>query len=167
MNYANILSAINETEGFFYEPVTGKLYRIAEVATAREKDDRLTAKSITFKGKQRQSTHVIFFLMTGRFPNPGMLIDHIDRDPSNNCWNNLREATPAQNMYNKAPPGRWNAADEDLVVGVNKVGNRYRVQINMTSFGTYATSAEANAIAAEKRKELHGAFLYRPSIRRV
>ena len=40
--------------------------------------------------------------MTGKWPVEEM--DHIDRDPSNDCWSNLREASSSLNKRNQ---GRW------------------------------------------------------------
>lgn len=158
---AQVVDYINDdNEGYFYHSVTGRLYRITEVATSREKEDRAASKSITFHGKQRQSTHLIFFLMTGRFPLDNMVVDHKDRNPYNNEWSNLREATYAQNMYNKGGVGRYVNTELSMVRGVSKIGNRFRVIINGQSFGSYTTLEEANQVASIKRKELQGEFAY-------
>lgn len=158
---ANIVDFIcKDNAGFFYNSGTGRLYRVTEIATSREKEGRIASKSITFHGKQRPSTHLIFFLMTGRFPTEGMVIDHKDRNPDNNEWENLREATHAQNMYNKGDPGRHVNTELDLARGVSKIGNRFRVILNGQSFGSYETLEEANRIARVKRQELQGEFAY-------
>jgi hypothetical protein len=68
----------------------------------------------------------VFAWYTGRWPDDGMQIDHIDRNPFNHQVWNLREVTPAQNNANRGPyrkrkvqtkptrtgvgTGRWRAA---------------------------------------------------------
>lgn len=149
-----------DNEGLFYNKETGRLYRIQEMTTTRDKGDRIAPRSITFQGKQNQATRIIFYLVMGRWPAEGMVIDHRDCDVNNNRWNNLREATYAQNMYNKTPPGRWVNADEGFVRGVSKIGNRYRVLLNGILFGSFATKEEANVVANEQRRLLHGEFTH-------
>ncbi len=48
-----------------------------------------------------------WFYMTGQWPQH--MIDHVDRDKSNNAWSNLREATRSQNAMNQNATGvYWN-----------------------------------------------------------
>lgn len=148
----------DDNEGYIYNKLTGKMYKVREINCIRDKDDCWRPKSLTFHGKQRQSTHIMFYLVHGRFPDPDKLIDHKDRDPSNNEWDNLREATHAQNMYNKGLPGRHVNLHLPFERGVSKIGNRFRVQINNIAFGAYDTIEEANAVALKMRIELQGEF---------
>lgn len=53
---------------------------------------------IRIDGKLYNSSRLAWLYMTGSWPKN--FIDHIDRDPWNGKWSNLREATPNQNMYN-------------------------------------------------------------------
>lgn len=164
-----IVSYINDdNEGYIYNKLTGKMYKVREINCVRTKEDRIRPKSLTFHGKQRQSTHIMFYLIEGRFPDEDKLVDHKDRDTENNEWTNLREATHAQNMYNKGLPGRYVNNHLPFERGVSKIGNRFRVQINSTAFGAYDTIEEANAIARKMRRELQGEFACRDEIvRRV
>jgi len=50
-------------------------------------------------GYQYRLHRIIWFWMTGKWPKE--VIDHKDRDKTNNKWNNLREATQSQNSLNK------------------------------------------------------------------
>ncbi len=59
---------------------------------------------------------VAFLLMTGEWPEPGLHVDHINREPSDNRWENLRLTTPRQNALNnsatnilKLSDGSWRA----------------------------------------------------------
>lgn len=45
-------------------------------------------------------SHVIWKLMTGEDVPSSLCVDHRDRDPSNNKWDNLRLATFGQNTHN-------------------------------------------------------------------
>lgn len=149
---------LDETDGLYYDKTTGKLYRVKEVPTTRDSGDAIKARSIYFKGSQKQATHIMFRLITGKWPRTGMLIDHIDGNPYNNEWSNLREATPAQNMYNKQSNGRWIKDCEDLEMGVCKNGNKFSVNINRIYFGHFETKELANEVAKRERKRLQGPY---------
>lgn len=56
--------------------------------------------TIEYFGKATPATHVIWYWMTGKFPERGLVIDHVDRDPSNNRWRNLRKCTIRENCQN-------------------------------------------------------------------
>ena len=49
-----------------------------------------------------QASHLAYFYLTGKLPIA--VIDHIDRDTSNNSWNNLRAASIAENSHNRKVP---------------------------------------------------------------
>lgn len=49
--------------------------------------------------KRYSASRLIFFYETGAWPKNEM--DHIDRNPSNNQWNNLREVSSSQNKFNQ------------------------------------------------------------------
>lgn len=45
------------------------------------------------------ATHLIWLIVTGSWPTG--VVDHRDTNPSNNKWDNLRDATRPQNGYNR------------------------------------------------------------------
>jgi hypothetical protein len=54
---------------------------------------------ISFKKVTYSAHRIAWFLMTGE--QPPKVIDHIDTDPANNKWNNLRESNQSLNCLNK------------------------------------------------------------------
>lgn len=59
-------------------------------------------RTIRIDGVAYYASRLACLWMLGRWPDEEM--DHIDRDPSNDRWNNLREADSSLNKRNQ---GRW------------------------------------------------------------
>jgi hypothetical protein len=59
-------------------------------------------RKIRIRGRAYYSGRLAWFYMTGEWPEE---VDHKDRDPSNDRWSNLREATSSQNKYNRNDDG--------------------------------------------------------------
>lgn len=78
---------------------------------------------IKIDGKNYLSGRLAWFYMTGNWPFPE--IDHIDRNPSNDKWSNLREASRVQQNINRDSYNKLG------VKGVEKIGNRYRASIKI------------------------------------
>lgn len=55
-------------------------------------------RTISIHGIKYSAHRLIWFYVTGKFPR--LSIDHIDGNPSNNSWNNLREADHTGNSAN-------------------------------------------------------------------
>lgn len=107
---------------------------------------------------QRVRAHrLAWLIMTGEQPPPE--IGHRDRNPANNRWRNLREATRSQNNANsktkstntsgfrgvsRHQDGRWYAY-------ANFEGKRHYL-------GLHDTAEQAAEVAAAKRLELHQEF---------
>ena len=150
-----------------YDPVTG-------VLTWRHREDVLPRVNKRFVGKPAgcpdgqygyisvrlrdrlyQAHRLIWFYVTGQWPTA--VIDHIDGNPANNAWDNLREATRAENNRNRMRrrhglkgvtiehrTGRWMA---QIMLGKK---NHY--------LGTFDTEEAAHAAYIEASKRLHGEF---------
>lgn len=87
-------------------------------------------------GKAELVHRIAWVLMTGE--SPPKCIDHIDRDPTNNRWSNLRAVTMTQNQGNRsATKGR------QLPTGVREAGNKYVARMTQAGksihLGTYRT----------------------------
>ena len=85
-------------------------------------------------------------------------IDHIDGNPLNNRFSNLRASTKAQNCANQ----RLRDSNTTGVKGVIMIKGRFRAQImvnfKMHSLGTFATLEEAAKARYDGAVRLHGAF---------
>ena len=54
---------------------------------------------VRFKGKNYIHSRMVYYFMTGVYPE--LSIDHIDRNPANDCIWNLRTATIEQQIHNR------------------------------------------------------------------
>ncbi len=141
-------------DGFYYEPETGRLFKIQEIPVVREDtDDKARSTRRLCLGSFRLCTHIIFFIMTGRWPE---LIDHKNNDPWDNSWKNIREATKQQNAQNRQ------RIDPDRQPGVEVTpSGSYRVKCQGIHIGTFYDLEEANECAIRAREEAYGEFAYR------
>jgi len=92
-------------------------------------------------------------LLLGRAPE-GYLIDHIDRNPSNNSRSNLRFVTPLESIKNTKTE-----LERKLPLGVIKVGVKYVARVKtkgaMKHVGTFRTiEGAANAVLSFKEEEI-------------
>lgn len=91
---------------------------------------------------------------------PGMDIDHIDGNKSNNRIENLREITHSQNLMN----AKINKNSKTGVKGVyfSKKAKKYQTQLVIngknTYLGTYSTLEEAEKVMKEAREKYHGEY---------
>lgn len=110
--------------------------------------------SIKIGGKAYKAHRLAWLYMTGNWPEE---IDHRDRDPSNNRWENLREATHAENCRNRIYSNSTGAT------GVSRERNgRFRARIKKDGIriflGIFDTPDEAHAVVMAAKKKMHGEF---------
>jgi hypothetical protein len=153
------LSQSRLRELLHYNPRTGVFtwrvthgYRAIRGQFAGSSDTR-GYNRIQINGVKYRSSHLAFTLMTGRWPTK--LIDHINRDTSDDRWRNLREATPIQNQANatirkgKTVPLKgvtWNTNKQCYIAQI-KINNR---QIHLGNFNNSQQAHTAYIIAARK-----------------
>lgn len=108
-------------------------------------------------GKTLKRSRVVFFMTSGRWPEPG--VDHINGDSLDDRPANLRECDQSQNTANS----RDKIRRVDLPRGVyrTKQGRfmaRLTVHGSSKSLGTFDTPAEALSIYTAARKEAFHEF---------
>lgn len=110
---------------------------------------------VNIRGEMHYAHRIAFVLMTGKWPERH--VDHIDGDPSNNRWANLREATPSQNLANSFRPNKTSS-----LKGVSRSRDRWRATISIDGkarhIGVFATKDEAHAAYVDVAKKIFGEF---------
>lgn len=130
-----------------YDPDTGICIRISTGRVVNGADSK-KYKRILIDGKVYLLHRIIWRLVTGVDPKEN-IIDHIDRDKTNNAWVNLRMTGHSENAFNTS--GR---STTKIIKGVqNHKGNKYRATIfyegKRRHLGLYDTVQEA----AEARRK--------------
>jgi HNH endonuclease len=125
--------------------------RTGDIAGRRKKSGRI---DVGIDGSLYVATRIIFKMVTGR--DPVAQIDHIDMDPSNNRWGNLRQASHAQNQANTV------ARSASRLKGAYKAGKRFTAAITVdgvtTYLGCFKTAEEAHECWWRETLALRGAY---------
>lgn len=142
-----------------YEPDTGLFYWIAERPGQRRLGNVAGHKSdlgyvkILIRPTNVSAHRLAWAFMTGKWPTHE--IDHINGERHDNRFDNLRQATRAQNCQNKRLRGNGAAG----LPGAHVRGNRYTAIIDANGvrhrLGTFSTAEEASAVYLEARRRLH------------
>lgn len=146
-----------------YEPETGEFHWL--VNKGNVKAGRLAGKRasngywrIKADGKDYPAHRLAWFYVNGRWPEG--VIDHINRDPLDNRFCNLREASFAQNQYNRTEQ-RNNTSGFKGVSRFKKTGKwRAEIMLNGKShyLGAYETAELASKAYDEAAISLHQSF---------
>lgn len=144
-----------------YEPSTGVFTWLSPVNGAVKKGAKAGClhKSgrvyIRLLGSTYYAHRLAFLYMTGDIPD---LVDHINREPADNRWENLRSATHSQNCCNRK------RASNSGIPGVNwhKKTKKWRVQLVFRGLylhlGYYGDIELAALASSEARAKYHGEF---------
>jgi hypothetical protein len=146
-----------------YEPDTGRFLWFSHPSSKCQVDVGQEAGCIEAKGYRIIKIHqkcykahrLAWLYMTGEWPK-GM-IDHIDRDPGNCKWRNLREATYSQNHANSVKAlGRsglrgasWSERAKKWKSSVRSGGKRIHL-------GYFDTAEDARSAYADAVAKFHG-----------
>lgn len=135
---------------YLYEPETG-LFRYLPAANIHKAGKIAGYKHsagyvIIFIDKLQYRAHRLAWLyVTGNWP--AKMLDHADRDKSNNRWANLREATPTLNMANRIALNPRSGFKG--VVKERKATDRWRARIHVMGreihLGMFASPEAAHA----------------------
>lgn len=91
--------------------------------------------------------------MTGK--EPKNLVDHIDRNPGNNKWDNLREATYSQNEMNRGPAYCNRTGIKGVMPTKHGTYRAFVVKDKVQHARSFKTLNEAEQWVKMKRKTLH------------
>lgn len=95
--------------------------------------------------------------MTGEWP--AHQIDHRDHNRQNNRWDNLREATAAQQLMNRKPPRHNKTGLKGVCRHVSgRYGARIRKDGRQRSLGYYSCPAAAHFAYVVEADKLFGDF---------
>ena len=137
--------------GLFWRiKATSKSVKVGNVAGSRRRNGYV---EMSIDGRRYYAHRLAFLYMTGSFPKNQ--VDHIDGDPSNNRWKNLREATGSENMCNRH---KIQSNNKSGVTGVNWIARtgkwRSMICINgkQTHLGYFIDKKDA--INARRKAEI-------------
>jgi hypothetical protein len=108
--------------------------------------------------KQKHYLHRLIFLYHhGKFPET---VDHIDNNTENNCIENLRAATFAENAQNSTIRKTNKLGVKNVIF--DEKSKMYRVYVRAKNkcmfIGSYKDLDLAGLVAAESRNKYHGTF---------
>jgi hypothetical protein len=139
-------------ELFNYDPDTGAFTRLKTVGPNALAGSTVGSKNtygylrVIISGKEYKLHRLAFLYMNGCFPKHQ--VDHINHDPSDNRWSNLRECTITQNQANTRM--RKNNTSGYKGVSYNSECKKpWKAQINIdkktTCLGHFKTPEEAHS----------------------
>ena len=150
---------------FHYDPPTGVCTLKVDRRNAKAGepiDERYVYKKgyaqIGLKGKPHLLHRLIWLWMTGSLPTNE--IDHINGDKMDNRWENLRDVTRAEQMWNRSS---WGKSAESI--GTKQVpSGRWQAHINLHGqkhyLGTYDTEEKAMEAYLQAKILFHGTTRY-------
>ena len=141
---------------FYYDPLTGAFMR-KDTGTMW---GRGSYRPISIKKKKYPVHRIMYYMMTGEWPPE---IDHIDNDPSNNKFENLRPATNKENIRNRRG---WNKHGVKGIRYLDHIktprGKKWGAQVWIDGHNVskmFHTIEEAQAWYEERVKARDGEFL--------
>jgi hypothetical protein len=105
-------------------------------------------------GRLHYAHRLAFLYMTGEFPSAE--VDHIDGDPANNRWANLRPCTRDENLQNK----KVSKSNKSGLLGVSRHRCGWQATIHADKkqihLGLFQDPLEAHQAYLEAKAQLHG-----------
>jgi hypothetical protein len=121
--------------------------------------DAFGYRRIRINTRKYQAQRIAWIMVTGE--DPGKYhVDHINCNPLDNSFANLRLATNAQNACNRGKPSTNSSGYKGVTW--KKLKNKWSAQIMINykkkNLGYFNTPEEAHAAYCKAAKELHGDF---------
>jgi hypothetical protein len=161
---APVVTADSVRKLLYYSVVTGRFYSLVDRYSVKA-GDRLGSidKSdgygvISLNGRVYQAHRLAWLYVTGEWPEE--LIDHANRDRSNNAWHNIRSADMSQNNSNVQRRRDNTSGYKGVTWRPDKGKWQARVWANGKAYsgGHFADKEQANLAAIALRNKLHGEF---------
>jgi hypothetical protein len=161
------LTAARARELIRYEPETGDFYYTARRSNVCRKDGLAGTKGpggriqVRLDKKVYLAHRVAFLLVTGEWPKN--VVDHIDGNPSNNCWSNLRDVSQQTNSYNIRGAPRH--SKHAKLLGAHWCSQRElwksSIKVNgaVQHLGVFDSAEEASAAYFAAKRVLHPGFM--------
>lgn len=139
---------------FFYDAGTGEFTRLPWGKIRTDRQGRVAGTkassnsiSISVNGEHYQAHRLAWVYENGPIP-PGMEVDHIDNDPSNNMISNLRLASSSEQKMNKRIQSNSRSGLKGAYYHACHKGKKWRSQIKaggaLHFLGYYHTAEEAH-----------------------
>lgn len=109
-------------------------------------------------GESFAASRLAYLIMTGKWPQGHM--DHVNRNPSDNRWSNLREATVYQNMANRKTKKQKYPRGVCQTPQTKTFHARISVRGTARYFMGFATPEEAHAEYLRQFAIIHGMEFY-------
>lgn len=153
MNQDLVTTLFDYIDGSLYWRESNRGRKAGQVAGCTDKEGY---QVLSYSGKQYRVHRLIWLFHYGTLP---PLVDHRDRNVSNNRIENLREARYSQNSQNQ----KTNRRNQSGYRGVQKIGNRWVARLRIEDgpnkrLGSYITAEEAAHAYDNAAKEHHGEF---------
>jgi hypothetical protein len=146
-----------------YDPLTGKFTWLKDRTGGIKTGDNAGHLgndgyiSIQLFKKRHKAHRLAWLYMTGNWPSD--LLDHIDRNKSNNIFTNLREANISQNTANaKSKNSKYGMKNIQWHKKHNKWIANIRINGKLRHLGYFDDVEEAKRIVAKARTEFFGEF---------
>lgn len=147
-------------ESVHYDPITGVFIRIKKTSNRIKIGDVAGSKDhygylrFNVQSKVYKAHRLAWLYMTGDWPK--LEIDHINCNPADNRFDNLREANRTKNMQNQRHAKGFSKTG---VLGASPQRGRYKAQIqvngNKQHIGMYATPELAHSAYLAAKRQFH------------
>lgn len=137
-----------------YDPDTGEFTWITDRSSVKAGQTAGSPRgkylSISIDGRKYPAARLAYFYMLRMWPPEGLQIDHMDRNPRNNAWSNLRLCTSSQNKINRGL--QRNNTTGIKGVHFNRARKLYEASYGLNGRVHYLGGYETLEAAAEARR---------------